>query len=278
MREINRRTERYRNRQSTIERREMGEIFNNRKPEPNTRNYQQMMENVIKEWHNDGKKNGRKPRLLLHSCCAPCSSAVLDHISAFFDITLFYYNPNISTKAEFDHRASELKRLVHEMGLDQERVDADGIHHAPISVLVPVYDHKEFLEIAKGHEKDPERGERCHLCYRQRLEKTADVMDQVRADHLYDGIPMEAFDYFCTTLTISPMKSSEVLNRIGEEIAGEHQEAFLPSDFKKKGGYQHSIALSREYRLYRQDFCGCEYSKAQAERERRMRAEKEEKQ
>lgn len=253
----------------------MGQLFESRKPEPNTRNYQQMMENIIKEWNRDPEKSQRKPRLLLHSCCAPCSSAVLDHISSLFDITLFYYNPNISTKAEFDHRVSELKRLVQEMGLDRKRTDEEGIEHAPIEVVVPVYDHSEFLKIAKGHEKDPERGERCHLCYRLRLEKTANMMKEVRENHSYEGVPTDTFDYFCTTLTISPMKSSEVLNRIGEEVGAQYDDVFLPSDFKKKGGYQKSIALSHEYQLYRQDFCGCEFSKAQSERERREREQKQ---
>lgn len=249
------------------------------KPEPNTKNYQQMLEKIIEAWQKDPEKRGRKPRLLLHSCCAPCSSAVLDYLCGYFDITLFYYNPNISTEKEFEHRVSELKRLIHEMGIDAERTGEDGSRLGAVSVVVPPYDHSEFLSIAKGHEKDPERGERCHLCYRQRLEKTAEYMDEIRQEAQDESSgsdseapKAEAYDYFCTTLTISPMKSSEILNVIGSEIGARHEESFLPSDFKKKGGYQKSIELSREYELYRQDFCGCEFSKAASERERAERA------
>lgn len=224
------------------------------KPEPNKQNYQKLLDTIIEE------NAGCRPRLLLHSCCAPCSSAVLDYLSKYFQITLFYYNPNISTEAEFQHRVSELQRLIREMHLVEKGV----------SILVPPYDHKEFLEIARGHEKDPERGERCHRCYRERLERTAEEMDRAKAAG-------EPYDYFCTTLTISPMKSAEILNEIGSEIASQHALRFLPSDFKKRGGYQKSIELSRQYQLYRQDFCGCEFSKAASERERRAREQSKEK-
>ena len=209
-------------------------------PEPNTKNYQRMMEEIITL----NRSAEKKPRLLLHSCCAPCSSAVLSELAEDFKITLFYYNPNISTEEEFLHRASELKRLVYEMKLDTKGVD----------ILVPPYDHGEFIEIARGHERDPERGERCHRCYRQRLEKTAAQMLLSEKE----GIK---YDYFCTTLTLSPLKSAEILNRIGEETAAKYGVRFLPSDFKKKGGYQRSILLSKEYNLYRQNFCGCEFSR-----------------
>lgn len=242
------------------------------KPEPNTKNYRQMLEKTIEAWQKDPEKRKRKPRLLMHSCCAPCSSAVLDQLCRFFDITLFYYNPNISTEKEFDLRVSELKRLIHEMGIDVDRTDEDGMRLSAVSVVVPAYDHREFLSIARGHEKDPERGERCHLCYRQRLEKTAEYMDEIRkkaSESADSSVP--AYDYFCTTLTISPMKSAEILNVIGAEVGEKHDESFLPSDFKKKGGYQRSIQLSKEYDLYRQDFCGCEFSKAASERERAER-------
>ncbi len=247
-------------------------MFDYIKPEPNTKNYQQMLDKIILSWQSDPDKKNRRPRLLMHSCCAPCSSAVLNYLCQYFDITLFYYNPNISTKAEFDHRVSELKRLIHEMGIDAERINEQGMVLGPVSVVVPEYDHMEFIAVAKGHEKDPERGERCHICYRQRLERTASYMDDVRRmaemSNENDVLP---YDYFCTTLTISPMKSSEVLNRIGTEIGESHNEEFLPSDFKKRGGYQKSIELSKEYDLYRQDFCGCEFSKAASERERAER-------
>ncbi|SFG06166.1 epoxyqueuosine reductase QueH [Oribacterium sp. WCC10] len=248
------------------------------KPEPNKKNYQQLLEKIIETWQKDPEKSERRPRLLMHSCCAPCSSAVLDYLCRYFDITLFYYNPNISTEKEFMHRVSELKRLIHEMEIDVERYDEDGKRLGAVSVVVPDYDHKEFLAIAKGHEKDPERGERCHLCYRQRLEKTADYMDEIRskAENAADGEVLP-YDFFCTTLTISPMKSAQILNEIGEEVGAGHGESFLPSDFKKKGGYQRSIALSKEYDLYRQDFCGCEFSKAASERERAERKMRDDK-
>ena len=239
------------------------------KPEPNTKNYQRLMEQEISRWQ---ERPGRRPRLLLHSCCAPCSSAVLDALCADFDITLFYYNPNISTEAEFTHRVDELRRFCHETGIDVERQDSAGHLLGAVEVVVPPYDHREFLAIARGHERDPERGERCHLCYRQRLERTAEYMEAVNqawaAAQLAEA-PEETssyageqrpFDYFCTTLTLSPLKSSEVLNVIGEEIGKAHGLSFLPSDFKKRGGYQKSIELSKQYDLYRQNFCGCEFS------------------
>ena len=235
------------------------------------------MEQEIGKWQTRAL---RRPRLLLHSCCAPCSSAVLDTLCADFDITLFYYNPNISTEAEFTHRVKELQRFCHETGIDAERQDAEGRVLAPVKIVVPPYDHHEFLDIARGHERDPERGERCHRCYRERLERTACYMETVRdawqqthscasSEAAYDGmLPQDTtegeeppYDYFCTTLTLSPLKSSEVLNVIGEEIAKAHGLRFLPSDFKKRGGYQRSIELSKQYNLYRQNFCGCEFSR-----------------
>lgn len=247
------------------------------KPEPNTKNYQRLMEQEISRWQ---EKPGRRPRLLLHSCCAPCSSAVLDALCADFDITLFYYNPNISTEAEFTHRVDELRRFCHETGIDVERQDSAGHLLGAVELVVPPYDHREFLAIARGHERDPERGERCRRCYRQRLERTAEYMDKVNqawaaAQHSedpadetpsYGGVQCthagatRPYDYFCTTLTLSPLKSSEVLNAIGEEIGKAHGLSFLPSDFKKRGGYQKSIELSKQYNLYRQNFCGCEFS------------------
>ena len=257
------------------------------KPEPNTKNYQRLMEQEISRWR---EQPGRRPRLLLHSCCAPCSSAVLDALCADFDITLFYYNPNISTEAEFTHRVDELRRFCHETGIDVERQDSAGHLLGAVEVVVPPYDHREFLAIARGHERDPERGERCHLCYRQRLERTAEYMEEMNqacaaaqcsedtakersaacaeAQRVESGAEEinyvgthRPFDYFCTTLTLSPLKSSEVLNVIGEDIGKAHGLSFLPSDFKKRGGYQKSIELSKQYELYRQNFCGCEFSR-----------------
>lgn len=201
------------------------------RPEPNTENYRKQMDDII------ASGSDLRPRLMLHACCAPCSSAVLETLSASFDITLFFYNPNISTKCEYDKRAAELVRFTAEFGLD-------------IPVEIADYDHSRFLELARGHEKDPERGERCHLCYRERLQKTAEAA--VKAGN---------FDFFCTTLTLSPLKSAEILNRTGREVGEMYGIRFLPSDFKKKGGYQRSIVLSQEYKLYRQDFCGCEFSR-----------------
>ena len=242
------------------------------KPEPNTKNYQRLMEQEISRWQ---EKPGPRPRLLLHSCCAPCSSAVLDALCADFDITLFYYNPNISTEAEFTHRVDELRRFCHETGIDVERQDSESHVLGAVELVVPPYDHREFLAIARGHERDPERGERCHLCYRQRLERTAEYMEEINqawaaaqcnADSTKErsaacAEAQRPFDYFCTTLTLSPLKSSEVLNAIGEEIGKAHGLSFLPSDFKKRGGYQKSIELSKQYELYRQNFCGCEFSR-----------------
>ncbi len=210
-------------------------------------NYQRLLEEIIRG------NDGRRPRLLLHSCCAPCSSAVLAYLSEYFRITLFYYNPNISTEAEFSHRAEELLRLVREMGLSD------------IEVRVPAYCHQEFLEIARGLEQEPERGARCVKCFQQRLARTAEEMQAWNAAH-----PDEAFDYFCTTLTISPLKDAQLLNHIGMQLARQYGLQFLPSDFKKKGGYQRSIELSRQYALYRQNFCGCEFSRREAAERRKL--------
>ena len=181
------------------------------------------MEAVIRE--NSGSS---KPKLLLHACCAPCSTAVLESLVDFFDITLFFYNPNIENETEFQRRADECKRLVKEMGL-------------PIHCIVTSYIHREFLDIAKGLEKEPERGERCTAC----------------------------FHYYCTSLSISPLKDAERLNKLGMEIGENYGIPFLPSDFKKKGRYLRSVELSKQYELYRQDYCGCEFSKAESLRRNR---------
>ncbi len=210
-------------------------------------NYQRLLEEIIR------KNADVKPRLLLHSCCAPCSSAVLAYLSEYFRITLLYYNPNISTEAEFKHRATELRRLVKEMELSE------------IEVRVPAYCHQEFLDIARGLEREPERGARCVKCFHQRLERTAREMQEWNTAH-----PSESFDYFCTTLTISPLKDAQLLNRIGMQLALQYGLQFLPSDFKKKGGYQRSIELSRQYALYRQNFCGCEFSQREAAERRKL--------
>ena len=183
----------------------------------------------------------QKPALLLHACCAPCSSAVLEVLAEHFDITVFFYNPNISPKSEFDYRLDELYRLLSEMNLSQ------------IKIVAPDYDENEFFEIAKGNESLPEGGARCKDCYRLRLEKTAEYAKR-------DG-----FDYFTTTLSVSPYKNAQALNEIGSELSEKYGVKYLLSDFKKGDGYKRSCQLSRDFNLYRQNYCGCVYSKAQAE-------------
>lgn len=182
--------------------------------------------------------NGDVPKLFLHSCCAPCSSYTLEYLSNYFDITVYYFNPNISPKAEFDKRYAEQKRLI----------EALPSKH-PIKLVCGEYDYNDFLKIAKGYENVPEGGERCFRCYRMRIESTAKLAKE------------QGFDYFCTTLSISPLKNSQKINEIGYEVAEKYGIKWLPSDFKKKEGYKRSIELSREYQLYRQNFCGCVFSK-----------------
>ncbi len=185
---------------------------------------------------------GVRPKLLLQACCAPCSSYTLEYIARAFDITLFFYNPNISPKSEYDFRASELERFINQ-------------HPACGKVKLEIcgYDNTPFAKIAKGLEDLPEGGERCMKCYRLRLEETAKAAKN------------GGYDYFCTTLSISPHKNAAALNRFGKELSEEYGVHYLFSDFKKKGGYARSIELSKEYGLYRQDYCGCAYSKAEAE-------------
>ena len=182
--------------------------------------------------------NGDVPKLFLHSCCAPCSSYTLEYLSNYFDITVYYFNPNISPKAEFDKRYAEQKRLIEALPSKHQ-----------IKLVCGEYDHNDFLKIAKGYENVPEGGERCFRCYRMRLESTAKLAKE------------QGFDYFCTTLSISPLKNSQKINEIGYEVAEKYGIKWLPSDFKKKEGYKRSIELSREYQLYRQNFCGCVFSK-----------------
>lgn len=183
----------------------------------------------------------KKPTLLLQACCAPCSSYVLEYIERYFDITLFFYNPNISPKSEFEFRLSELERFTDESG-----------SHAKI--LSPEYDSNEFYSATKGLEALPEGGERCRICYELRLRRTAEYAKE------------NGYDYFCTTLSISPYKRADWLNEIGGKLEAEYGVSYLYSDFKKKGGYKRSIELSEEYGLYRQNYCGCIYSKLARER------------
>ena len=184
------------------------------------------------------KKGGSRPSLLLHACCAPCSSYVLEYLTEYFEITLFFYNPNISPSEENDLRLSELRRLVREMGLSEQ-----------VKIISGDYEPEKFGELASGLEALPEGGARCAKCYGLRLDKTA----QLAASRGYD--------YFCTTLSISPHKNAEWLNSIGQAMAEKYGSAWLPSDFKKRGGYKRSCELSVQHGLYRQNFCGCEFSK-----------------
>lgn len=186
-------------------------------------------------------KQNKKPSLLLHACCAPCSSYVLEYLNSVFDITLFFYNPNIFPEEEYVFRANELKRLVSEMGLI-----------GSVNTVICDFDPVPFEEIAKGRESLPERSDRCTECYRLRLEKT------------YEYARNKNFDYFSTTLSISPHKDAERLNAIGSGLAAEEGPMWLYSDFKKKNGYKRSIELSEKYSLYRQNYCGCIYSKRAA--------------
>lgn len=195
-------------------------------------NYQLKLEEIIK------KEEGNVPSLLLHSCCAPCSSYVLEYLNKYFNITIVYYNPNISPYDEYKKRLDEQIRLINEMDTKNK-----------ISLLECSYDNEIYEDMVKGLEDEPERGSRCLKCYRLRLEYIAKLAQE------------NGFDYFGTTLSVSPYKSSRVLNEIGEELATKYNISYLYSDFKKKEGYKRSIELSKIYNLYRQDYCGCKYSK-----------------
>lgn len=201
----------------------------------NNRNYQKLLDATIAVH----EKNGERPTLLLHACCAPCSSYVLEYLSRYFRITVFDYNPNISPEAEFRYRTEEIERLVREMAFPFERP----------SVLVGRYDPERFYAAVRGHESDPEGGERCEICFRLRLTEAA------------EAAKAGGFDYFTTTLSISPLKNAALLNRIGGELSERYGVPYLYSDFKKREGYKRSTVLSREYGLYRQDYCGCVFSK-----------------
>ena len=193
-------------------------------------NYDLLMEEQIKNM-NEGST------LLMHACCAPCSSACLERLGNYFDISILYYNPNITDKDEYLKRVEEIKKFI--SGFKTKY---------PIKLIEGRYDPKEFFEIAKGLEDEPERGKRCFKCYRLRLEETAKVASE------------KEFDFFCTTLTLSPYKNAIWLNEIGEELNNNYNSTYLYSDFKKKNGYKRSIELSKEFDLYRQDYCGCVYS------------------
>ena len=214
----------------------------------NKRNYQKELEQIILE----KEKAGECPRLLIHACCAPCSSYVMEYLGQHFDLDFYYYNPNIDSREEYDLRIHELVRLAGSLPTAHQ-----------VRVIPAEYEPERFYEIARGHEQDPERGERCLRCYELRLRKTAEYMQAQRRL----GVP---YAYFTTTLTISPLKDADSLNAIGERIGAEYGLSFLPSDFKKKGGYLRSTELSREDGLYRQDYCGCAFSRAEALKRRRL--------
>jgi len=190
---------------------------------------------------------GKRPTLLLHACCAPCSSYVLELLSQVFDITVYYYNPNISPESEYDLRSKELERLAAELPLESK-----------ISTRIAPYDPAPFEEMARGKEDMSEGGARCYECYKLRLEETARAAKE------------GGYDFFCTTLSVSPYKKADWLNKLGEELSKKYGVPYLFSDFKKKNGYKRSCDLSREYGLYRQAFCGCEYSRKEAEKTGRI--------
>lgn len=208
-------------------------------PDSQKINYQKELDRLI------AGLGDRTPTLFLHACCAPCSSYVLEYLSQYFDITLFYYNPNIFPEAEYRKRVEEVRRLLSELPVK-----------LPVRLLEGKYDPESFFALAKGHEAEPEGGERCALCYELRLREAAVL---AKAGE---------YDYFTTTLSISPYKNAQKLNEIGARLEREYGVLYLPSDFKKRDGYRRSIALSKEYHLYRQDYCGCVFSKA--ERDRRV--------
>ena len=200
--------------------------------------------NYDKRMQEEIEKLDYVPKLLLHACCAPCSSACLKKLGDYFKITILYYNPNITLKDEYQKRLDEVKKFIKEFKVKY-----------PIEILDSKYDPETFLKMTKGMEDIPERGERCYKCYELRLKESLKVAEE------------NNFDYFTTTLTLSPYKNVDWLNEIGERISKDSKVKFLNSDFKKRNGYKESIELSKEYNLYRQDYCGCSYSKKNKEME-----------
>lgn len=196
-------------------------------------NYQKELDKKIQEF----AKEDIIPTLLIHSCCAPCSSYVLEYLSQYFYITVLYYNPNIYPPTEYDHRVNEQERLIQQMNFKY-----------PVRLIKGDYEPADFYAVTKGLEKEEEGGERCFHCYELRLKEAARIAK------------LQEFDYFTTTLTISPKKNSAKLNEIGQKLGKEYGVSYLSSDFKKKEGYKRSIELSKEYDLYRQDYCGCVFS------------------
>ena len=202
-------------------------------------NYQHKLEEILE------KESSHLPTLLLQACCAPCSSYVLEYLASHFKITILYYNPNIMSEEEYQKRFLEVERLIHTIPIVN-----------PVNILPCEHDVSSFLKIAKGKENLPEGDSRCYDCYKLRLEKTASLAKE------------HHFDYFGTTLSISPYKKASWLNEIGENLSLKYNVPYLYADFKKKNGYKRSIELSKIYGLYRQDYCGCVYSKLEREKEK----------
>ncbi len=200
------------------------------------KNYQLELDRIIEEIN-----DSCVPTLLLHSCCAPCSTYVLEYLSKYFEITIYYYNPNIYPPEEFEYRMEEQKRFV-------EKFLSNNPDVHPIHFIAGEYESDRFYEVSKGLENEPERGLRCTECFKLRLSETA----KMAVDN--------GFDFFTTTLSISPHKDANLLNSLGEEIAKEYGINYLYSDFKKKGGFLRSTEISKEYNMYRQDYCGCVFS------------------
>ena len=214
-------------------------------------NYRLILDKTLAEL----KANDARPKFLLHACCAPCSSAVIEELALYFDITLYFYNPNIYPKEEYDFRLAELHRLIKEMSVSDviSKEAAEGI--AKIKIVEGKYEPDVFFTLSKGYEKLPEGDKRCEICYKLRLSETA----RYASEH--------GFDYFCTTLSVSPYKNAQKLNDIGAELSELYGVPYLTSDFRKRNGYKRSCELSRIFDLYRQNFCGCPYSKAARESE-----------
>ena len=208
-------------------------------------NYQKELDKLIDHL----QKEEKVPTLLLHSCCAPCSSYVLEYLSSYFKITVLYYNPNIYPESEYSKRIIEQQTLIGEMDTKY-----------PVQFIAGGYDKEKFYEMAMGLEKVKEGGVRCFKCYELRLRETAEIAKE------------GGYDYFTTTLSISPLKNAAKLNEIGLKLAEEYGVSYLTSDFKKKNGYKRSVELSAQYGLYRQDYCGCEFSMRQRLEEQRAKA------
>ena len=203
----------------------------------NKRNYQKELDRILSGLE---KQSGEKPHLFLHACCAPCSSYVLKYLAEYFSITVLYYNPNISPGEEYTKRVEEQRRLIEEMPVKNS-----------ITLIACDYEPQEFYDAVRGLEKEPEGGARCFVCYELRMREAA----MYAAEY--------GFDYFTTTLSISPLKNAEKINEIGEKLSAEYGVKHLPSDFKKREGYKQSVELSAQYNLYRQNYCGCIFSKGE---------------